>query len=197
MLLEHFIRAIAPSYVRGPFWSILINGITRMDISDPQAYFGRHLPLRAKHNSMLRLAAASVTARYITRLSRAQLSELPTSDLPPRLRGGDIVAGDAGWYYKAADFYDEAISHLRLHLHSFNQAPEHAQSGSHATSTATLSSDGDPPSKKRRKNSSRLSTIQGDVLSAIAIFSRYEMISGHTIGWRQCASDFVPTQTIC
>ncbi|RMD42325.1 hypothetical protein DV735_g2771, partial [Chaetothyriales sp. CBS 134920] len=174
MLLRHFVEMMAP-------W---------MDILDIDGYFSRIMPLKATDNVMLRSALAAVAAKRIANVGGASEKDL----------FGRTVADQSpsNWFYKAASYYDKAISHLRLHLHRLAQMPsqdasqhqpeENREAGGHSRDR-TLSASEDESMKlgKRRRIPSihTWDTEFDDLLSAISVFSLYESLDSSGAGLSQ------------
>jgi hypothetical protein len=187
VLLQHFVEAIAPSY--GPTIHVVSRADSpRMDIFDSDAYFGRQFPFKVKHNSMLRLAVAAVSAKHITGMKDDQLQD----DVMPRISTVAVElpsTREINWHYKAADYYDEGISYLRIYLHRCSGG---SPSVGHtafanlvdASSTPPIT-ESEPPNKKRRRSVTVPSPDNEALLSAIAVFSLYESMNGNMTEWKQ------------
>jgi hypothetical protein len=193
ILLQHFVEVIAPSYVSTTYLSAKAN-LFRMDIFDSDAYFGRQFPFRVKHSSMLRLAVAAVAAKQITRNNDNHVREamLPIPfTIAAELRSSKHI----NWHYKAADYYDEAISYLRLCLHrcSWSSSPTSNTSPSTLLEASTSPSTSiiEPPNKRRRQESYSLSVNDEELLSVIAVFSLYESMNGNIGEWKQYVADLI------
>lgn len=177
ILLKHFVDVIAPS----------------MDIFDSDAYFGRHFPCKVKHSSMLRLAVAAVAAKQITR-------NIDRHDREKVLANISTIGPDShsmkaiNWHYKAADYYDEGISYLRLCLlRSSGSSSPCSSKGPSTFSEASASPDtvrSEPPNKRRRRESYDVSFNDEELLSAIAVFSLYESMNGSVGEWKQHVAGF-------
>ena len=99
MLLHHFVEIMAP-------W---------MDILDIDGYFSRIMPLKATDNVMLRSALAAVAAKRIAYIGGTPDKDMLSGHTMSHRINSDQDPSD--WFYKAASYYDKAISHLRIHLH--------------------------------------------------------------------------------
>ncbi|RMZ84419.1 hypothetical protein DV738_g467, partial [Chaetothyriales sp. CBS 135597] len=174
MLLRHFVEMMAP-------W---------MDILDIDGYFSRIMPLKATDNVMLRSALAAVAAKRIASVGGASEKDL----------FGRTVADQSpsNWFYKAASYYDKAISHLRLHLHRLAQRPSQDLSqprpeenketdGRFRHRTLSASEDESVKIGKRHRipSSHTWDTEYDDLLSAISVFSLYESLDSSGAGLSQ------------
>lgn len=194
-LLQLFVESIAPWYVSSLSLTAYSNVCFSMDMFDSHAYFGRQFPLKVKQNSMLRLAVAAVASRHITRLMDPKTHEalLPNlSALTARLHN----SRDINWHYKAASYYDEGISYLRLCI---NQRSNMGRTSNSASVSAVAESPTEPtavrqepPYKKRRRQSVSGRVDEEDLLSAIAVFSLYEALNGNTEEWKQYVPSLSP-----
>jgi hypothetical protein len=149
-----------------------------MDIFDSDGYFARQLPFKAKQSSMLRAAVAALAAKQMTRAIDNRAPGIPSSHLSLSVEEMDRTR-NVDWHYKAADYYDEGISYLRLYLHHFcsRSSPIGFTTLSPANSTKRVES------PLKRKHSSASS--DEDLLSAIAVFSIYESMNGRINEWKQ------------
>ncbi|RMZ85453.1 hypothetical protein DV737_g831, partial [Chaetothyriales sp. CBS 132003] len=174
MLLRHFVETMAP-------W---------MDILDIDGYFSRIMPLKATDNVMLRSALAAVAAKRIASVGGASEKDLLGRSIADQ--------SPSNWFYKAASYYDKAISHLRLHLHRLAQTP--AQDASLArpeenketdapfrrrTSSASDGESGKMVKRRRTPSSHTWDAELDDLLSAISVFSLYESLDSSGVGFSQ------------
>jgi hypothetical protein len=148
-LSKHFTEVIGP-------W---------LDLYDRSRYFGSLVPIKAIRSVLLRYALVAAAAKQLGRISGVRSSgslyHQPTSEVCR-------VDEAADWFYKAANYYDKAISHMRTCLRSFSldgvltseEASSHVSDQSNEADT-------------------------DDLITAISIFSVYEFLDGFDAGWLQ------------
>ncbi|RMZ91368.1 hypothetical protein DV736_g1405, partial [Chaetothyriales sp. CBS 134916] len=174
MLLRHFVEIMAP-------W---------MDILDIDGYFSRIMPLKATDNVMLRSALAAVAAKRIASVGGTSEKDLLSRSIADQ--------SPSNWFYKAASYYDKAISHLRLHLHRLAQTPaqdaslprpeESKETDESVRCRTSSASDGEGVKvvKRRRTPSSNTWDAEfDDLLSTISVFSLYESLDSSGVGLSQ------------
>lgn len=182
-----------------------------MDLFDSDTYFGHHFPFRAKDNAMLQAAVAAVAARSIAQTINKQGftsgdAQHDTTFDSQRLSSTIDKQNGVDWYYKAANYYDSAITHLRLFIQricdaeSLISTPLYRQTPQPAALSVSLYNPAGPystarsqvntiSSQQQRADTAETAVSNSDdvevLLSAIAIVSLYESLSGYTTEWKQ------------
>ena len=165
---------------------------SRLDLFDFDTYFTRVLPFKALHNSMLRVAIAAVAAKQIGLLMANQSSRAVFDNICSCSRQCDLENVD--WFYKAANYYDQGISFLRLSLHHWTERNKtsHIKCGTSAFDSQNIFEEipysvasTNSPRKRLRLNQEHKSTMDEDLLAAISVFSLYESLDSHTAEWSQ------------
>lgn len=163
----------------------------RMDLLDRNMYFSRVAPLKARTNALLRSCIAAIASKQLGRLT-ANKGNWPLveqqSPKPTVLRiYPDITHSE--WFFKAASYYDKAISYLRIWLqstdvpgkHSSRNEPVSAGFGTaEQISTPGLDENENmmsPPQKRRRLFEKDYPGLNSDdLLVAVSILSEYEFL---------------------
>lgn len=180
-LIQHFSQHISPC----------------LDIFDMQKYFGHAVPVRALDSTLLRNLLAALSAKQFANTRR----ESPD--------GGNAVIGgrswppapscldqhyshipNSEWYYRAASFYDMAITQMMSLLQSLRNGtlmsePMSARlpssKGSHRESLSSIVSAS--PNKRRRTDAreTQYRNSLDDLLAAVTIFLLYESLDNRKV----------------
>lgn len=144
-LTRHFAEVIGP-------W---------LDLYDIERYFASRVPVRALRNSLLRYALLATAAKQLGQTSRNDSRKTLYRDRYQQPASISISnsKNEVDWFYKAANYYDKAISHLRAYLYLLSD------SGISRSSNETIPTDID------------------DLLAAISIFSLYEFLGNFDAEW--------------
>jgi hypothetical protein len=182
-LIQHFSQHISPC----------------LDVFDIQRYFGHSVPVRALESTLLRNLLAALSAKQFAKTRRegavAVTSLIPTSKWTPAPSCLDQFYAhipNSEWYYRAASFYDKAITQMMGLLQSLRSGTLTSE----PTSTrGTPTSSGSPrdmgrllsaapsPNKRRRTDQRELQHKRAldDLLAAVSIFLLYESLDNHQI----------------
>jgi len=191
-LTMHFTEVIGPWYgapIAGTKKSLSDN--LRMDLFDMKMYFSRVAPLKASRNVLLRSCIAAIASKQLGRITTNKegwsLLE-QQSPKPVILRIYPDVTHNE-WFFKAASYYDKAISYLRIYLQNTDIVGNHALRDKSVSSgykvPEQISSPGlddnanscRQPLKRRRTSKTRPSGLNNDdLLVAISILSEYELL---------------------
>jgi hypothetical protein len=150
-LTRHFTKVIGP-------W---------LDLYDRGRYFGSLVPIKALRNALLRYALVAAAAKQLGRVGGNKSLERGLCRQPALM---EVYKDDnqVDWFYKAASYYDKAISHLRTYLYLLSDDgllfPEQPSS---LSASASFLADTD------------------DLLAAISIFSVYEFLDQFETEWLQ------------
>lgn len=161
----------------------------RMDLYDMNMYFSRVAPLNAAKNALLRSCIAAIASKQLGRLTANtgnRASPEQQSPKPQILRVYPNIT-HSEWFFKAASYYDKAISYLRICLQNTDSL-ENRSSTSEPGSAEFEPAERTPgfddsehmtsPPQKRRRLSERGSTglSSDDLLVAVSILSEYEFL---------------------
>lgn len=134
-----------------------------MDLFDQEQHFSHLVPLKALHDALLRNAIAAVAAKQLGLVKGKNSFTETQTQKPAAMEVINVL--DVDWFYKAANYYDKAITFSRTYLSQL--------SGSHSKSSMPNS----------HLNISGASS--DDLLMAVSIFSLYESLDKLEIGWLQ------------
>nr|POE56694.1 hypothetical protein CFP56_33666 [Quercus suber] len=146
-LIRHFTESIGP-------W---------MDLFDQERHFGHLVPLKALRDALLRNAVAAVAAKQLGLLKGRKPFVGTQAQKPAAMEVINVLEVD--WFYKAANYYDKAITFSRAYL------------------SALSGSLGSPPTPTSQTTVS--GTTSDDLLVAVSIFSLYESLDKLETGWLQ------------
>ena len=163
---------------------------SRMDLFDMKMYFSRVVPLRAVKNALLRSCIVAIASKQLGRITanKGNWSLLDQqSPRPTILRLYPDVTHNE-WFFKAASYYDKAISYLRIHLQQtdiLGKRPlrdEPVSAGCEVAEQIPIPGFDDnemasvPENRRQlfKNNSSRLNS--DDLLVAVSILSEYEFL---------------------
>lgn len=182
-LIQHFSQHISPC----------------LDIFDIQRYFGHAVPVRALESTLLRNLVAALSAKQFAN-TRKENSSAPMS---PTIAGRGWPATPScldqyychvpnrEWFYRAASFYDKAITQMMELLQSLRNGTLLAESpssrvtpGSRSLRVETLIDSGGSSPRKRQRTDSKNSQYKkslDDLLAAVTIFLLYESLDNRKI----------------
>ena len=181
-LIQHFSQHISPC----------------LDIFDIQKYFGHAVPVRALESTLLRNLLAALSAKQFAKTRRegavAVTSLIPTQKWTPAPSCLDQFYShipNSEWYYRAASFYDKAITQMMGLLQSLRSGtlvgdPTSARgtpgNGSPRNMSRLLSA-APSPNKRRRTDEREIQYKRAldDLLAAVSIFLLYESLDNHQI----------------
>lgn len=86
-----------------------------MDLFDRGKYFSSCVPVKVLDSPLLRYSAIAIAAKQLGCMQPERLRSVGESTIPATTQ----ISGDAAktdWSYKAATYYDRAISYLQLYL---------------------------------------------------------------------------------
>ncbi|KAF2199617.1 hypothetical protein GQ43DRAFT_450135 [Delitschia confertaspora ATCC 74209] len=156
-----------------------------MDLFDLGNYFASYIPVKARENSLLKYAAVSCSAKALARVQGKKVvlgrsvSRQARTELYP-----DAQA--VNWYHKATQYYDTAVSLLLQALKNGPTVTPGAESGTRSRGQSMEGNSdrgGTPACKRRRTNSSTLTSYTEDLLAATAILGVYENMDASIPEW--------------
>jgi len=132
-----------------------------MDLFDKDKHFAHLVPLKALRDVLLRNAIAAVAAKQLGRVNGHKPFVGVQCQKPAHM---EILEDDVNinWFYKAANYYDKAITQSREYL---------------ATLSGSLSK---PTSPNTQPPPPMINT--DDLLVAVSIFSLYESLDNMEMG---------------
>jgi hypothetical protein len=86
-----------------------------MDLFDRERYFSSCVPVKALDSPLLRFSATAIAAKQLGRVSGGNFKSNGKNPTPSIMQTFRNVS-QTGWLYKAASYYDRAISYLQLYL---------------------------------------------------------------------------------
>ena len=142
--------------------------------------------MKAVQNSFLRSCIAAVASKQLGRLI-ANTSYLEQQHPKPTILRIHPIVSQAEWFYKAANYYDRAISSLRIYLHYLDNvsglAPANDPARAADSRTDNASTQGPhegeaSPQQMRLRISDRdfREPKRDDLLVAVSILSEYESL---------------------
>ena len=151
-------------------------------------YFSRVAPLQAVRNVLLRSCIAAVASKQLGRITanKGNWSLFQQQSPKPKILRiyPDITHGE--WFFKAANYYDKAISYLRIHLQVTdalrkNSLRDESVSAGYEiaerTSIPRFDNNENTPQKRRRLSNKGSSGLNSDdLLVAVSILSEYEFL---------------------
>lgn len=163
----------------------------RMDLLDMNMYFSRVAPLRAMKNSLLRSCIVAIASKQLGRITankgdRSLFDQQSPKPIVLRLYP-DITHNE--WFFKAASYYDKAISYLRIHLQHTDVLGRHRSIDDPVSagyemaeqiSTPEFEDNGEMTSSHQKRsqpsNKSSSGLNSDDLLVAVSILSEYEFL---------------------
>ena len=167
--------------------------MSRMDLFDRERYFTSCVPIKALDSPLLRYSAIAIAAKQLGRINGDERSSDEKYSTPAfmQLYGKST---QVNWLYKAASYYDRAISYLQLYLRQ--ALPGHEILSSEGSSHTNFAV---PESLSTNGRESRLISIAqqtrdvsrkpfsqsmlDDLLAATSILSVYEFLDHSGTEW--------------
>jgi hypothetical protein len=164
-----------------------------MDLLDREAYFSSCVPAKALNSPLLQCSAVAIAAKQLGRI-KAEERTSPEEFLTPAIMQIYGHSNHIDWSYKAATYYDRAISYLQLYLCQAlpryeitsldgNHPANHTVSDSESTSTRgtrQISIAHEIRDVSRRPFSQ---SMLDDLLAATSILSVYEFLDHSGTEW--------------
>ena len=173
-LVTHFTRVIGP-------W---------LDLFDISRYFTYLVPLKALRSALLRYAVAALAAKQLGRLAE-HVSQTTGHRTRHSISKVERTDASSEWFYKAANYYDKAISCLRMYLQAMAELseglPDSSATARTEDSTVTIAGSESGETNKRprlTRNTSSPANAE-DLLAAISILCLYEFLDNYEREWSQ------------
>ena len=135
----------------------------RMDLFDKEEHFAHLVPLKALRDALLRNAIAAVAAKQLGRVKGNKPFLNSQCQKPAAMETLEDIEID--WFYKAANYYDKAITFSRVYLQAISGSLSNPPTPGLQATLSTANSD--------------------DLLVAVSIFSLYESLDNLEMGWFQ------------
>jgi hypothetical protein len=154
-----------------------------MDLFDRERYFSSCVPVKALDSPLLRFSAVAIAAKQLGRVSEGN-SRLDGNYRTPSVMQTFRDASQTDWLYKAASYYDRAISYLQLYLRQALPRHETASDGISATAGVRESFHISIAHETRDISTRPFSRpMLDDLLAATSILSLYELLDHSGTEW--------------
>ncbi|KAF2675755.1 hypothetical protein K458DRAFT_447862 [Lentithecium fluviatile CBS 122367] len=147
-----------------------------MDLFDLSRYFSSYVPIKTRHNPLLRYATVACSAKALARVQGRKPLMGGSMTRQARI---ELYPGSHDWYHKATQYYDAALSLLLQALKADSTIVPEPDSES-----GPLHRDTSPIRKWRRASSNvNQQTDTDELLAASAIFCAYESLDASMAEW--------------
>lgn len=164
-----------------------------MDLFDRERYFSSCVPVKALDSPLLRFSVIAIAAKQLGRVSGGNSKsneKYPTPSIMQTFRN----VSQTDWLYKAASYYDRAISYLQLYLrqalprHETNSTNDISPTNLPGPDSATASVRGSfhiSIAHETRDIATRpfSQPMLDDLLAATSILSIYELLDHSGMEW--------------
>lgn len=154
-----------------------------MDLYDTQQFFTRHVPTRTLDSQLLQNAVAAIASKHLGRIrgsrshAKSWLTEPSTMEIYPG-------AVEVDWYFKAANYYYQALISLRQILPELQESSSHDElpGSTYIQSDAVQIEDYGSHVASITENENN---DPDDLLAATCILSVYEFLDASNVEWIQ------------